>query len=580
MADNLYAPPTAEEIKLAKAQLYAPPSDAEIALATKQVMSAPRPQAKAEGADLGGMVNAAVRGGAQGASLGFADEATAGVGGLYQYAKAKLGLRGDITLPDAYHTMRDAIRRADVQAAEDHPAVYIGGEVAGGLGTAFAPGLGALNVGKGAGLIEAAGKGAIQGGLVGAGQAKEITDVPGEAYRGAKVGAVVGGGLNLLGRGAAAVAEKLKPANVGSVLLNAPESALERYIGNPEAVNAARPRAEIVQEEFLPRLEKLRSEVSGGSGTSRAILAAEGHEVPAAHIADLLDSKLQEIASRSEGVVDPAQVPTVKWLEDHAANFRAAGDKNISTNRVKDFIQAVDKTTEYNPGLGAFSKIDDLVKQDIRRQADTLLKGSSSAYAEQMRHVAEDTRILNDVADLAKSPQGFDNLLKRTQRGNAPHLLDALQRFDERTGGNLLNELQNSAAKDALAKGAMNGSRNVNLHGATGDAIGEAIGGIPGKIVGRVAGLTFGASVDKYGPQMARSIVDSSAKLQQLLDTSQGLQRLGAYAQPLITAATKGDQALAATHAYLFATDKTYREILSENQRRDAMKRRMHAPAE
>ncbi len=511
-------------------------------------------KAKPEGVDVLGIANAGMRGVAQGA-FGFADEATAGIAGLKDYVAGKMGLRGDISLPDAYHTNRDAIRNADAAAHEAHPWVYTAGNVAGGVATAFVPGANVLNVGKGAGALEAVGKGAAMGGLAGAGNAKEITDVPEEIGKGAVLGGVTGGVFHGIGKAAGAVADKLSPAKVGSVLLNAPEEALQRYIDNPAAVNAARPRAELVEQEFLPRLESLKSDVIQGSAASRAVLSAEGHTVPGSQIADILDQKAQAIIDRSEGVMDdPSKVAAVKWLQDLSAKYRPpppeggvgpVRELTLSTNRVKDLLQTIDQTTEYSTGPGEFSRIDDLIKKDIRAKTDDILKSGSAAYAEQMKHVHEDTMILKEVAELAKSPQGFDNLLKRTQRGNTPHLMDAIRSFDERTGGGLLEELQNSAVKDALAKGAMNGSRNTQFQGKMGETIGEAIGGYPGKLAGKAIGYLGGATADKYGPAMAKGLVDNAAAVQ----ASPAVQAAGQYVAPVASFLQQGNKTAGVVNA-------------------------------
>ncbi len=510
-------------------------------------------KAKPEGVDVLGLANAGMRGVAQGSTFGFADEATAGIAGLKDYVAGKMGLRGDISLPDAYHTNRDAIRNADAAAHEAHPWVYTAGNVAGGVATAFVPGANVLNVGKGAGALEAIGKGAAMGGLAGAGNAKEITDVPEEVGKGAVLGGVTGGVFHGIGKAAGAVVDKLSPAKVGSVLLNAPEEAMQRYIDNPAAVNAARSRADIVQQEFLPRMEALKGDVIEGSAASRAVLSQEGHFVPGSHISDILDQKAQQIIDRSEGVMDdPSKIASVKWLQDLSAKFRpeaAPGgigpERQLSTNRVKDLLQTIDQTTEYSTGPGEFSRIDDLIKRDIRAKTDDILKSGSAAYAQQMKHVHEDTMILKEVAELAKSPQGFDNLLKRTQRGNAPHLLDAIKSFDERTGGGLLEELQNSAAKDALAKGAMNGSRNVNFQGNMGETIGEAIGGYPGKLAGKAIGYLGGATADKYGPAMAKGLVDNAAAVQ----ASPAVQAAGQYVAPVASFLQQGNKTAGVVNA-------------------------------
>ena len=527
--------------------------------------------AKPEGIDVGGIADSAMRGVAQGSTFGFADEGAAALGGLKDYIAGKLGLRGDVSLPDAYHTYRDAIRNADAAAEAAHPRVYLGGELGGGLAGAFVPGLDLLAPSKGAGLIEAVGKGAAMGALGGAGNAQEITDVPGAMARGAGTGAAVGGAVNVGGKVLSAVGDAVTPARIGSVLLNAPESALQRYIDNPAAVNAARPRAELVQDEFLPRLQQLQNEVTGGSAASRATLAAEGQTVPGSAIADILDAKKAQLLTRSEGVMDdPRFMAAVKWLDETADKYRPevvpapvnpdgspmviSGpdgnpmavpphviEKQLSTNRIKDLLQNLDNQTEYEVSPGRFSRVADSVRQDVRSQVDSLLKGNSPAYTAQMKDVAADAALLDDVSGLAKTPQTFDNLLKRTQRGSTPQLMSTLQAFDTRTGGGLLEELENSAVKDALARGAINGSRNVNLYRNFSESVGDALGGPLGRLAGKGIGALGGATVDKYGPAMARDFIDHAAAAQAAIDASPAAQAAITYGQPALEAIQAGN---------------------------------------
>lgn len=600
MSKDLFAPPTKEEVSNA---MFAPPSKSEV---DRFKMAVPKP--KEEG--IGSQVGAGVRGAAQGISFGHIDEATAGVGGLFDYVQGKLGQRGDISLSDAYHTRRDAIRRADAKAEQDFPKTYIGGQVAGSLATAVAPGLGAMNAVKGAGVVGTAAKAAGAGALAGSGSAKEMTDIPKEAVKGAAIGAAVGAGAKIAGKVASAVVEKLAPAKVASVLLNVPEKAVGRYIKDPKAVNAARSRAEIVEKEFLPRLEKLKGEVKGGSEISREILDSEGKTVLGREVADIFDDKADDILNRAEGVIDDPQVAAAyNWLRDTAKKFRPAKkmdpefteqlkgllrkegvpdselanmsdelERTFSTNRVKDTVQSLQRRTDYTSAPGQMARVDDTIRKGVSADVNALLKSKSPAYEQQMKSVAADTKVLKGVADLAKTPQGFDALLKRTQRGAAPHQAEALRRFDMRTGGGLRDELENSAVKEALERGGTNGSRNVNLFGATGDAVGEAVGGLPGKWAGRIIGVLQGATVDKYGPKMAKTIIDGAGRLERMLESSQGIKELGRYATPLIEAARNGNQALATTHAVLTATDPTYRQIMAE--RDNAMKRRSRKFAE
>lgn len=103
-----------------------------------------------------------LRGAAQGASLGFADEIT---GGLESLVTDK-----------PYQQARDESRAEYVKASEDNPMTYGAGEIAGGVGSTLA---------TGGGLGTAAALGAASG----AGYADELQDVPANVAMGASVGA-------------------------------------------------------------------------------------------------------------------------------------------------------------------------------------------------------------------------------------------------------------------------------------------------------------------------------------------------------------------------------------------------------
>lgn len=177
-------------------------------------------------------IEAIARGGASGATMGFADELTGGI-------EAGLDvLKGDINVSDFLDTYRKHQKESEAEyelAREEHPWYYGGGQLAGGLTTALAAApLGiagkAAQASKAAGLTNVASKiapeganllrqgagfavgkmapaaiggateGAIYGGLYGAGDSKggegKIIE---DTMEGVKSGATFGGALGSLG---------------------------------------------------------------------------------------------------------------------------------------------------------------------------------------------------------------------------------------------------------------------------------------------------------------------------------------------------------------------------------------------
>lgn len=151
-------------------------------------------------------IEAALRGGAQGASLGFSDELTgAGLSIPTALNPSELAKQntGNVLqdLLSVYRSKRDEQRAADVAAKEAFPKTYLGGEIVGSGATAFVPGLNAINSVKGMTAL---------GGLAGLGSStadltrpsqETLQNIANDASLGAAIGGTIGGGFKLLGKG-------------------------------------------------------------------------------------------------------------------------------------------------------------------------------------------------------------------------------------------------------------------------------------------------------------------------------------------------------------------------------------------
>lgn len=554
-----------------------------------------------------------ISGAADTLTFGFSDEIGAGGRALVNAPFKKEGL-GNL-----YDQYLNEQRQYKAQAEEDNPGYYLGGNVAGAVLPALATG-GASAAVRAPTLVGRAYKalirpykalmplasrsissnlarGAAAGALTAAGQSNaRPTDSLAKAEEfGSDVlqGGALGGGTTALFGGLGAVGkfvgDKVRPSQIGSVMLGIPTEAAELYVKNPTAVNAAQPRHQITQK-LMQSIGQLQDEVIDGSQASRDILTREGKKISGDQLAKIADNHADAIIRRSEGALDDEMLATVKYLKDTANKFRSPkadpdlaralvdsangalseegaekllrqeAQRKFSTNRVKDLVQSTRRKVDYDAGAGKFLPVDERVKKQFATDVDQLLKSTSPQYIEQMRGVAKDTDLLKEVSSLAGTPQSMDNLLSRVQRERAYFPAQKIGELDKRMGTKYLQDLKLSQAKEAFTRGAAGpgGSQKVNLYKEIGREIGEK-SNIP---FGGSMGAVAGATVDKYGPAMGKQILDAAHRSQKILQESGADQMLGKYGPILKAAAARGPAALVTTNQALLK-DPEYRKIIS-----------------
>lgn len=483
-------------------------------------------------------LEASLRAGAQGYLSGLPDEI---VGSLGAAADVALGPYKLTEFQDRYRSRTDDYRAKDELARQTHPNLYSGVEIASSLvgPNPFSKIKAISKLGKlGSSVVQGVGSGALQG--LGTSTSSDTSDVLEDVKTGATYGGVTGGAFNL---GVRAI-KSLNPSNVAkklsNVFLNTPEEITETYIKNPQGVLNAPKRHELAKE-YQGLLDKLKQETIEGSGKSREILKNEGLRFSGDDLADVLDKRADDIAARTEGVWDdPELLAAHKWLKDKAQLYRG---KDVSANRVKDTLQGIDRSTEFEVSPGKFSKISDLVKKGSRSDIDELLKSKSPAYRDMMKQVSADTALLDEASSIAASPQGLANVFRRIetdQYGGGQVPRDVLERFGQRVGSDVLEKAKLSTAREAFDKSLTQGSRNVQMF----SNLGKDIPGL--KYIMPI----IGGSVDKYGRKMTMGAVDTAVKLNKVLQ-SEGPQKFAKDIRPIIEAAKKGNPAAALTFQLL-----------------------------
>jgi hypothetical protein len=506
-------------------------------------------------------------------SFGFSDELGAGMtaGVAAPFKKETFG--------QLYDQYLNEQRRHKAEAEEDNPGWYLGGQavgavvpaVASGGSSLLARGYQALTPTAGRGILSNLGRGAVAGGLYGAGQSNarptdsfdKAEEFTGDVLGGAGIGAGMTGLMGAGGALARTVASKVKPTAVGSVMLGLPQEAAELYVKNPAAVNAAKPREQLTQD-LIGSIGSLKDEVLSGSQASRDLLAQEGKTLTGGAIAAAAKKRKDLIIARSEGVLEAEDAATVNWLDDIANRYGGSEEqaaRTFSTNRAKDLVQKTRRQVDFDASPGKIAPIDDRVKKSFAADIDQMLKSESPAYTEQMKGVAKDAGLLEEVSSLAGTPQAMDNLLKRVQRDRAYFPAQKIGELDKRLGTNYLRDLKLSQAKEAFERGASGpgGSRMVNLYKEIGREFGEKTN-IP---FGGSIGAITGATMDRYGPAVGKKILDATARSRELVNRSDAAQRLGKYAPILKAAIGRGPAALVTTNQQLLK-DPEYRDLIMQ----------------
>ena len=268
---------------------------------------------------------AIARGAVDEASLGFADE----VGGFVR------GALTDTDIPAA----TNQIRASSAIAEENRPGSYLGGQIAGGVGSALIPGSAALRIARAGGGIgkrigASAAAGAATEGVRGFGHAQDV----GNDYRAlqeqflnrmrgaagaAPAGGLIGAAAPVVGRGVEKVAGKIGRAVAGSKIPGAGRRTAEELLdvvlrdkaatGRNLTADAAKPGAG-QSDAVLPSLRRMGNESTlADAGGDYQLLAAEaarvaGPENPA--LARVMTDRAAGAPTRISNELDKNIAPT------------------------------------------------------------------------------------------------------------------------------------------------------------------------------------------------------------------------------------------------------------------------------
>ena len=499
----------------------------------------------------------ALRGGAQGLSFGFADEATARLESIMK------GIPYEQALQES--------RQAYKQAQEANPITYTGSEIAGGVLPALIP-TGATQATGAASLGRLAAIGAGTGALSGLGYSEGET--AGQIAKDVAIGGALGGGLPVLGKGVQSAIQGVKPAIDTSIksglsamtgktlpYLEKVESQPERIkkieriftgTGKEETQKLANEITDLVKKNPFERKAKLLS--------NRAYnILEKDNNIQISK--DSIKNNLQSYASKLNPASDVDE-STLKALNEKIKKIDQNFPDVLSGKQSKDLIRLIDKDIKsLSPKVGELRQLPidvenrlDMLKE-IRRQIDIPLKQQSPNYAEAMKPVADATNVSEYLKKLTVSQFGgkeasakkAEQFINDKLRSNSLSPLDTESRtinlmqkelenprYNNYSGINKLRDVNQTIAdlkllQEIQATGAIGSSvtnRMLATGGTFGGGIGTTIGGIVGGPSGAATGGAFGTTLGTLGgaliaPRMEREGGKFAAKV---LEKTKGIR--------------------------------------------------------
>lgn len=463
------------------------------------------------------------RGAAQGSTLGFGDELSAGLeSGIIAPIAHGLGLGPDVSYEQALQT-----NRGQNEAAEkSNPLSYLGGKLTGSIPASVGTGGETILGNTLAGAAQSAAT------TIGESENQNPTDLAFQAAQSGALGGALTGGTGLLFKGgsnllskAPELANEARVASLGpykgqykNLLQNDQVQALGQFLKDEKIVSPLASRAKM-GERLASSQEKFGTGIGKAVQSADKIAAEQG--IPLVSADKLIQESKDEILApliknpftqRSANEVN-------KTLESFAATH---GGKDLTV----DELQVLKKTLRDEKGL-------------FERQGDKATANAYESLYTKLNKAGE-----NQIKEVS-GPEEFKDFL-RNKLGYGKSLA-AGDIAEGRLAGDKANRLF------SFSDYASGGASAAGELAHSGNPIGAGITGLA------VAGANRFAR--KYGNQISASVLD---KIGDIAKSSP--QFLGKYAVPIQKAITRGPSALSATHFTLMSQDPEYREQMKQFQ--------------
>lgn len=300
--------------------------------------------------------------------------------------------------PSEYKQIRDEIRGRQALFQKENPVLSTGLEIAGGLAVPIAGAAGAA--GKGATVAGNIARGAGYGALYGAGQAKEMSDIPFEAATGAGTAGLFTGTFGILGRGIA-----------------------------PKITEAAK------------KLKQQGINLTPGQAFGGKIGAAE--EAMSDVVSSIGNRRIENLKKWNETVINRALKPLGQKVKIEGDDIQGAVD--AATQKISNSYERIVPKLKLNP------------TENFRQKAATILNSEEFVTAD----ATVKQKFRNFINDEMTSLQGgkFGDALKNKQTALGNRITDLTRAGgDDATLGRMIGEYKNVFEKQILAQNPQYGA--------------------------------------------------------------------------------------------------------------------------
>jgi hypothetical protein len=499
-----------------------------------------------------------IRGAAQGASMGFADEATAGLESL---------------LTDKPYTQaRTESREAYKAAKEANPKTFTGGEFAGAGSTALVPGLGEITIPKLA----------AQGALYGLGTSEaDLTKASPEDMKQATKDIAVGGAAGAIGGTIAnkvitpaitkAIPAVAKWATASIIPEKEALEAVTARLTNPEAIKQALTTPELAEKLSTTTSQALKK---AGELSEAARSTLDPNKVTnVAELADIFKGLKENFITEGipSGESQEAALATINKWQGVVKRHLAAGEGDLPDTTLAQLVRDIRKDINYNPQLAtAATDSSDKVLNSLSGKLDDILKTNNPEYQaamvpvdDLMKGISKVSKLFNLVrgkaGEVVQSPI-TESRVAHALGPNKTYTQEALGHLKNLTGEDLMSEMEKSQLRNVFESGKKGG---FGLQ-AWGTGIGATAGRlfpVPGGALagGAIGGLAANAA---EGGKIAAALID---KYLAVKDSAVG-GAIMKYGPLLADAAKRGGNALAATHFVLATSHPEYQQLTEDIQ--------------